>query len=122
MNKTNHLAKLDLDCEAAIGYLRNILSELGVRTLRSFDLQSACASYPELTCPHHQDSQCDCQLVVLLAYGTGNSPGSLIVHSHGGQTEIDLVISPGNRPNRNLEDTIRLAFEAKDFTYQRVRE
>ncbi|MBC8507356.1 MAG: hypothetical protein ISR58_04075 [Anaerolineales bacterium] len=69
MSNTNQLAKLDLDCEVVINYLSGYLLDQGVRTVRSFDLQSACASYPDLTCSHHENMACDCQLVILLAYG-----------------------------------------------------
>lgn len=110
------LVKLDQDCESVIKQTRRRLAELGVRTVRSFDLQSACASYPDLICPHHGDAPCDCQLVVLLAYGKQGPPVSLVVHSHRGQTEINLVESPDHRPDRKLVDSIRMVF-ATDALY-----
>ena len=112
MSKNYHLVTLDMDCEAAISLIRSNLSAFGVRTLRSFDLKSACATYPDLTCAHHEDVQCDCQLVVLLAYGMGKAPVTLTVHSNRGHTEIELVSSPSDRPNKNLEATIRRAIAA----------
>lgn len=111
MSQNTRLITLDLSCEEVIKQIRHRLAEYGVRTVRSFDLQSACASYPDLTCPHHGDGPCDCQLVVLLAYGKGATPASLVVHSHRGQTEIDLVDSPNNRPPKELVRIIHLAFE-----------
>jgi hypothetical protein len=112
MSKTNRLIKFDMDSEMVIRLVKQRLAELGVRIVRSFDFQSACASYPDLLCPHHGDAHCDCQLVVLLAYGEGATPASLIVHSYRGQTEIDLVDTPKNRPDKELVKNIRLAFEA----------
>lgn len=111
MNYNTRLISLDLDCEEVIEQVRHRLKVFGVRTIRSFDLKSACASYPDLTCPHHENSPCDCQLVVLLAYGQRSSPASIIIHSHRGQTEVDLVDSPNNRPPKELVRIIHLAFE-----------
>jgi len=109
MSHTTRLMKFDMDCEAVIVQIRRHLAGLGVRVVRSFDLQSACASYPDLICPHHGDAPCDCQLVVLLAYGKEGPPASLVLHSHRGQTEIDLVESPDHKPGRELVYSIRMA-------------
>ena len=113
MSKTHQLAKLNLDCEVVINYMRQYLLEQGVQTMRSFDLQSACASYPDLTCTHHENLACDCQLVILLAYGQCGAPASLVVHSHKGQTDIQLIKSPGNQPGKDLESIIRSVFEMR---------
>lgn len=112
MNQAMRLSTLNLDCETVIANLTRQFSYHTLRVVRSFDLQSACASFTELTCPHHDDSPCDCQLVVLLIYGVEATPVSLMLHSHRGITEIDLVTYSGNRPERNLEKIIRLVFES----------
>lgn len=109
MTQATRLMTLEMGSEAAIRQMRNGLMTQGMRVVRSFDLQSACASYPDLTCPHHDDGPCDCQLVVLLVYGQTSVPASLVVHSHRGQTEIDLVDSPDYRPDPAVVECIRLA-------------
>ena len=111
MTQVTRFMKFEIDCEATIRNIRKGLMEQGLRVMRSFDLQSACASYPDMTCPHHDDGPCDCQLVVLLVYGNADAgaPVSLVVHSHRGQTEINLVDSPEYRPKPALVDCIRLA-------------
>ena len=53
METENYLSTLYLDCETVITQLDEQLSSRGVRVVRSFDLQSACASSPDQTCPHH---------------------------------------------------------------------
>ena len=110
MTQVTRLSTQQMDSDAAIPQIRKGLMEQGLRVMRSFDLQSACASYPDMTCPHHDDGPCDCQLVVLLVYGNADAgaPASLVVHSHRGQTEIDLVDSPDYRPEPALVDCIRL--------------
>ena len=76
------------------------LEAAGLRVVRSFDLRSACASITENVCPHHGTAPCDCQLVVLLVYGTGTAPVSLMFHSHQGQTELEWEEAPEARPGR----------------------
>ena len=111
MEQTTHLLTLNLDCESVISRFSKQLEAVGLRVVRSFDLKSACASYPDLICPHHGDAPCDCQMVVLLVYGTKSTPASVVLHSHRGQTDVDLVDTPNNRPDKNLVETIRLTFE-----------
>ncbi len=109
MNQTNHLSSLRADCETAIQQITQRLERSGIRAVRSFDLRSACASFPDLACLHHGTVPCDCQLVVLLAYQGEDSPASIIVHSHNGQTEAALAHSPDHPPGRDLEAAIRSA-------------
>lgn len=112
MKNEDYLSTLNLDSETVITQLDEQLSSRGVRVVRSFDLQSACASFPDQTCPHHRDTPCDCQLVVLLVYGAEGTPASLVLHSHRGVTDIDLVDSPGHRPDKELVEVIRASFRA----------
>ncbi len=107
MNQATHLATLDLDCETVIAQLSRQFAAWGLRVVRSFDLQSACASFSDLICPHHGDAVCDCQMVVLLVYGTEAVPASLVIHTHRGKTDIDLVDSPSNHLSKDLEKIIQ---------------
>lgn len=111
MNQATHLSTLNLDCETVIASFTRQLEALGMRVVRSFDLQSAYASLPIMICPHHGDSPCDCQMVVLLIYGIEANPTSVVIHSHHKNTDIELVETPDNRPDQNLAETIRTAFE-----------
>jgi len=110
MNQTARLSTLNLDCETVITRFSKQLEALGLRVVRSFDLKSACASYPDMTCPHHGNGPCDCQMVVLLIYASKATPASVVFHSHRGNTDVDLVDTPKNRPDKELVETIRLAF------------
>jgi hypothetical protein len=38
---------------------------------------------------------------VLLIYGTGNRPVSLILHGHRGQTELQWDVDPGSHPSQD---------------------
>ncbi len=106
MSQTARLTILGTACETVIAHLRAQLAARHIRTVRSFDLQSACASHPDLTCPHHEKAPCDCQLVVLLAYGGQGPPLSLLIHSHHACTEVEIAASDGAAAHPNLADTL----------------
>jgi len=76
------------DADASVRWITQQLERAGLRVVKSFDLRSACGSLIDNICPHHGSAPCDCQLIVLLVYGTGKLPVSLILHSHRGQTEL----------------------------------
>ncbi len=109
MSQINHVAILRADCESTIRHIHRRLNRLGIRVVRSFDLRSACASAPDFTCPHHEAAPCDCQLVILLAYRGEGYPASIVVHSHDGQTEVDLVHSPEYPPSPTLTEYVHSA-------------
>jgi hypothetical protein len=110
MNRANDYPTFHMDSETALARLDHQLARRGLRVVRSFDLQSACASQPGQVCPHHGDAPCDCQMVILLVYGAQAAPASVVLHSHRGMTDIDLVDTPGNRPDTDLVEEIQAAF------------
>jgi hypothetical protein len=100
------------DCETVIRQVTQNLEDAGLRVVRSFDLRSACASFPDHNCPHH-GTPCDCQLVVLLIYGFETTPVSLILHSHQDQTEMQWNDAPEARPSPEGQAFILLAMNGK---------
>lgn len=106
MNGQTPLRIFFYDCEKVIHQATQNLAAAGLRVVRSFDLRSACASFADNVCPHHGTAPCDCQLVVLLIYGVGTGPVSLILHSHQGQTEMQWDEAPEVRPNPELKAQI----------------
>lgn len=111
MNPDNCLLTIQSGCETVITEIKKGLSGRGYAVMRSFDLKSACASYPDLICPHHGESPCDCQLVVLLVYEDETNPVSLIIHSHRGQTEVSIVTFPDTQPDPELNASISSTLE-----------
>ena len=92
--------------EDALSDVTLSLRSNGLQVVRSFDLQSACASSPGQFCPHHPGKVCDCQLVVLLIYGGVSRPVSLIAHSNDGVTQIGWGQFPNEKPDPILESRI----------------
>lgn len=63
------------------------------------------------TCPHHAGN-CDCDLVVLLVYGTEQPPATIVAHSHNGKTWFSLADGPSERPLPELFKQIKSALVA----------
>lgn len=99
-----------VDCETVIRQITQNLEIVGLRVVRSFDLRSACGSFPDNVCSHHSTSSCDCQLVVLLIFGVGTLV-SLILHSHRGQTELMWEVIPEARPSLEWQACLRNIME-----------
>lgn len=102
---------LEQPCNEAIAWITRQVSAVGLRVMRTFDLQAARHDPADCPCPHHGTDRCDCQMVVLLVYADNYGPISLIAHSHDGRTWFSLVNTPQQRADPHLEVTIRMALE-----------
>jgi hypothetical protein len=69
----------------------------------TFDLQEARHAHTDCTCPHHGTEQCSCQLVVILVYGHGPRPATLIAHGHEGKTWFSFVDTPQQHASQQME-------------------
>jgi hypothetical protein len=87
------------DGDAVIQELTENMAAAGLRVVKTFDLRAACAPFTDSICPHHGVAPCDCQLVVLQVYVPGETPVSLVLHSHRGLTEVQWDTDPGSRPS-----------------------
>ena len=106
MSQTTAILTVQSDSETAIKQTLNRLQMAGFQVMRSFDLKVARAAHVGCTCPHHGTDQCDCQMVMLLVYGKGETPVSLVIHGHDGQTQIALVDTPEQRPNQQIVSSV----------------
>ena len=92
--------------EAAISWIDQQLSAIGLVVKPTFDLQDAKSAHTNCTCPHHGTVQCDCQIVVLLIYGGREGPLSLVVHSRDGNTYLSMSGIPSVRGEDTLSSKI----------------
>lgn len=106
-NWTIPLISLAENSEAAVSTVTGRLTASGLGVVRSFDLRSACAAYPNQACPHHGQSECDCQLVVLLVFDPLEQPASVILHTCNGETQVGLAASPIQQPSPRFEKRLR---------------
>ena len=95
----------------AVNRFNRLLAQAGLHVSRSFDLRAALAEDAPCTCPHH-DGNCDCDMVVLLVYGTEKRPATVVAHSHNGRTWLSLADGPDERPSPELSLQIKAALAA----------
>ena len=86
---------LDAGSAQALPAILSRLQRYGFTAVQSFDLRSALAAHPGCACPYHGTEQCTCQYIVLLVYPTAppahTGPIVLTLHSHDGETQVQLV-------------------------------
>jgi hypothetical protein len=92
----------------AINWFTSRLIQAGLKVSRSFDLRTAMTESTPCTCQHHANN-CDCDLVVLLVYGTERHPATIVAHSHNGRTWFSLSDNPGDRPSSEIDLKVRTA-------------
>jgi hypothetical protein len=92
--------------DEALTWVTRRLSNVGLSVMPTFDLQAARLAHTDCLCPHHGTEQCDCQMVILLVYGSDHQPISLVAHSYGGSTWFSLVDTPQQRADPRLEEAI----------------
>jgi len=100
---------LEQPCDAAINWVARQIGGVGLQVIRTFDLQVARHTHAGCPCPHHGTEQCDCQMVILLVYGSDRQPVSIVAHGYNGQTWFSVVDTPQQRADPRIEAAIRLA-------------
>lgn len=91
-----------------IGWLTNLLQDAGLQLSPSFNFRTALPKDISCNCPHHANN-CDCDLTVLLVYGSEPEPATLVAHSHNGRTWLSLVDNDVDRPSSMLRLQIKSA-------------
>ncbi len=91
-----------------IGWLTNLLQDAGLQLTPSFNFRTALPEDIACNCPHHTDN-CDCDLTVMLVYGSEPEPATLVAHSHNGRTWLSLVENEEERPSSALRLQIKSA-------------
>ena len=91
-----------------IGWLTNLLQDAGLQLSPSFNFRTALPEDISCNCPHHADN-CDCDLTVLLVYGSDPHPATLLAHRHNGRTWLSLVDNEEERPTATLKLQIKSA-------------
>jgi hypothetical protein len=96
-------------CDEALSKVSKQLKEAGLRTVSTFNLHSAVTGAHGCSCPNHGTENCDCQMVVLLVYGSASEPETLILHGDSKRTWISLAATVLQSPNPQLQVTIQKA-------------
>lgn len=102
---------LSCNCDKARRWIQTQLRQAGLRTMQTFDLQSARHAPGDCSCPHHGTAECDCQMAVLLVYGERGEPVTLILHGNGGQTWVSFAEDGAQQGNINLLSIVQETLE-----------
>ena len=100
------LLTLESKYDEAMKWITETLKRAHLQVATSFDLRTTRPAYTDYPCPHHGSAACDCQMVVLLVYGTDSRPATLVIHSSDGSTWLSLIDYPGQRPSPTLRAAI----------------
>lgn len=95
------------NCDQTLQWVSQQILKAGLRSVQTFDLHTARAASHSCECPHHGTDQCDCQMVVLLVYGSTGEPATLILHGNDGKTW--LSVTAPERSTHALEEQIQQA-------------
>jgi hypothetical protein len=102
-------------CDEALEWTTKQLQQAHLHAVRTFDLHAARAGSHPCPCPNHGTEKCDCQMVILLVYGKGAEPETLILHGSDGQTWISFAETPRQKTPTNTLVSIRNALERRVF-------
>jgi hypothetical protein len=110
---------LMLECPnaEAVLWITETLTRAHYQVASSFDLRTTRGDNIECPCPNHGTDTCNCQMVVLLVYGSEARPASLVVHSSDGRTCLSLADYPGQRPSPTLRAAILAALSREPLPF-----
>lgn len=98
---------LDQTCQQVDVWVREKLTQAGLRVVPTFDLKIARLAHPDCACPYHGTDACSCQLVILLVYGKQESPATLVIHGQDGKSWISFATPLETRSRQSLESFVR---------------
>ena len=108
---------LDCPSDEAVRWITEALANADLQAVTSFDLTTARATQSECSCPQHGTAACDCQMVVLLVYGTEAVPVTVVLHGRDGHVSLSLADTPGKRPPRELTSAVLAALRPESFPH-----
>jgi len=110
---TSPFLTTNLSCDKTLQWTKKQLSQARLRPIQTFDLHAARVGLHDCSCPNHGTDECDCQMVVLLVYGNGSEPVTLILHGNNGQTWVSIADNPRQKADAKLITVIQQALELK---------
>lgn len=98
---------LDQSCEQVLTWVNEKLTRAGLSATQTFNLQVARLAHSDLVCPHHGNSQCTCQMVILLVYSKQEIPSTLVIHGQDSRSWVSLAGPVARHSNQHLDNVIR---------------
>lgn len=106
---------LGLPCDKVASRAIELLNTAGCIVVQSFDLQVARSLTPDCACPDHGTTDCDCQYIVLLVYGTNVPPLTLVIHGHDGYSWLVVADSSGQEVDPVFLELVKQVVSAEHF-------
>ena len=94
-------------CDETLKWSKGKLVQMGLRPLQTFKLRPARTNPDECFCPNQEMGGCNCQLVVLLVYGDGNIPETLMLYGNGVKTWLSITDSLVQSTTDSLAEIIK---------------
>jgi len=113
MTTLSPFLSINSSCDQALQMTKNKLSQAGLLTVQTFNLNTARLGLHSCSCPNHGTEECDCQMIVLLVYGEDAEPATLILHGNDGTTWVSVTDSPLHRTDAKLMTSVRQALEVR---------
>src|SRR5574338_1230274 len=98
---------LDQSCEQVLNWVSERLTRAGLSATQTFNLQVARLAHPDCLCPHHGNSACTCQMIVLLVYNKHEDPATLVIHGQDSRAWVSLANPAGRHSNQHLDNILR---------------
>lgn len=111
MTMLSPLLSIEVSCDQVLQVTKTRLSQAGLSTVQTFNLNTARLGLHKCCCPNHGTEACDCQMIVLLVYGGAPEPETLILHGNNGQTWISIADFAVQRGDTKLVGHIRDVLE-----------
>lgn len=111
MTALSPFLSVDSSCDQALPMTQDLLSQAGLSTVQTFNLNTARLGAHRCDCPNHGTEECDCQMIVLLVYGESAEPASLILHGSEGKTWISIADPALQTVDMGLISKIRHSLE-----------
>jgi hypothetical protein len=113
MTTLSPFLSIDSSCDQALQMTRKKLSQAGLLSVQTFNLNTARLGLHSCSCPNHGTDDCDCQMIVLLVYGEVSEPATLILHGNNGKTWISVADTALQHVDATLMTSIRQALESQ---------
>lgn len=113
------LAIIEIQCSFFRMPLINALEKAGLWVFQSFDLKSSRALQEDFLCANHGNSQCTCELVILLVYPKVGNPITLVLDGRDGKTLIFVTNETENQHPTPLTKIIEAAIQKVSFHTKR---
>jgi hypothetical protein len=111
-NGKKPLLVIEAHCSQFVTPLKKALEDASLWSFESFDLRSARAMHADCACPHHNTSECSCELVILLVYPSSGSPVHLMLDGRDGVTFVYLIDEFENSQRSAFIETVQNAIQA----------